>query len=246
MKQVICMKWGTLYGAEYANRLYSMVRKNITGDLRFVCLTDNPEGICKEVECHDCPEVEILEPYNRFGWRKLSLFATSDNLFNLTGEWLYLDLDVVITKSLDTFFTYEPEKPFIVMQNWTQPGMRIGNTSVYRFRVGADAYLLENLLNKHESILNEYPNSQTYISQNVKELTFWPDDWCALFKVQCVPPWPQRFWKSPYLPPRAHVIAFPGVPNPHQAKRGEWPVKKTWKKLYKHIRPTPWINEYWK
>lgn len=245
MKKIICMKWGELYGPEYVNRLYSMARRNTTGDLRFVCLTDNSKGVFKEIECHDCPTVAIPEPYNMKGWRKLSLYAKSESLFNLEGDWLYLDLDVVVTGSLDGFFDYCPEKPFIVMQNWTQPGKGIGNTSAYRFRVGNDDYLLQNLLQNHTDILKQFPNSQTYISRSIKEIAFWPDDWCILFKVQCLPPWPARFWKEPVLPDATRVVAFPGVPNPHQAAVGEWPVKKGYKRLYKFIRPATWIQEHW-
>ena len=51
-KIVICMKWGTLYGAEYVNRLYHAVRRNITGDLRFICFTDNRSDIIDSVECN--------------------------------------------------------------------------------------------------------------------------------------------------------------------------------------------------
>ncbi len=246
MKQVICMKWGTLYGAEYVNRLYSAVRRNTTGELDFVCLTDNPAGIIPDVRCCDCPEIDIPPPHNLRGWRKLNLFARSEHLFNLTGNWLYLDLDVVITGSLDPFFEYEPEASFVVMRNWTQPDSGIGNTSCYRFRVGADEYLLTDLLQQHDVILEKFSNSQSYISRSVKQIEFWPDEWCLLFKVQCIPPWPLRFWKTPVLPKSARVVAFPGVPNPHQAVEGEWPVKAVWKKSYKYIRPAVWINDCWR
>jgi len=64
-------------------------------------------------------------------------------------------------------------------------------------------------------------------------------------EVQCVPPWPQRSWQTPVLPPAARVAAFPGVPNPHEALSGDWPVKAFYKRLYKHIKPTPWIAEAW-
>jgi len=246
MKQVICMKWGQLYGPDYVNRLYAMARRNLTGDLRFVCLTDNTEGIRAEVECHPCPDGSLPAPYDRRGWRKLATYAKSEDLFGLTGDWLFFDLDVVITAPIDDFFTYKPEKSFIVMQNWTQRGKGIGNTSVYRFRVGAETYLLENLIQNLDTEVKTHNNSQTYISRTVKDLTFWPDEWCVLFKVQCVPPWPQRLWKEPVLPPAARVVAFPGVPNPHQAVAGEWPVKTPVKKLYKTIRPARWIDDYWK
>lgn len=245
MKQVICMKWGTLYGPEYVNRLYAMARQHITGPLRFVCLTDDAAGLRPEIECYDCPTIDLPPPRNRLGWRKLTLYRASEHLFGLSGDWLYLDLDVVVSGSLDPFFEFEPEKTFVVMQNWTQPGTGIGNTSVYRFRVGADEYLFDNLIENQATIFEQFRNSQTYISRTVKEITFWPDDWCVLFKTHCVPSWPARFWQEPMLPASARVVAFPGDPNPHDAVRGNWPVKAGYKKLYKHIRPARWIQRIW-
>ena len=38
---IFCMKWGTLYGPEYVNTLYSMVKRNLTLDFRMVCFTDD-------------------------------------------------------------------------------------------------------------------------------------------------------------------------------------------------------------
>lgn len=243
MKQVICMKWGTLYGAEYVNRLYAMVRVNTTGPLRFVCLTDNTQGIRAEVECFDCPLLDIPRPHQLRGWRKISLFARSEALFGLSGAWLYLDLDTVVTDRLDDFFQYEPEQTFLVMKNWTQPNSGIGNTSCYRFTVGAHVDVLERLMANAMPLIKQYRNSQTYISRTISSLQFWPDAWCTTFKVQSVPAWPLRFFKTPRIPRGAKVIAFPGDPNPVEAIRGEWPVKKPFKKLYKHIRPSPWIQD---
>lgn len=244
IKQFICMKWGTLYGIEYLNRLYRMVRRHTTGPIRFVCLTDDAEGADPEIECYDCPTIAIPHPVCNGGWRKLSLYGPSEHLNGITGDWLYLDMDVVVTGSLDPFFSYKPQEPFVVMQNWTQPGKGIGNTSCYRFRVGHDRYLLDNLIDRQDEILKTYRNSQTYISREIKQIAFWPDEWCVLFKVQCLPPWPIRFWKTPFLPPSARVVAFPGVPNPHEALHGQWPTSPM-KKLYKSIRPTPWIAQAW-
>lgn len=239
------MKWGALYGPEYANRLYAMVRRRTTGRLRFVCLTDDARGLRSEIECLPCPTVDLPMPYALRGWRKISLWGEPDRLFGLSGQWLFLDLDVVVTGPLDDFFTYQPEADYLVMQNWTQPGKGIGNTSVFRFRVGAAPYLLDALARRGTEILAAYPNSQTYVSREIRGMGFWPDPWCVLFKVQCVPPWPLRFWQPPRLPAGARVVAFPGVPNPHDAVRGHWPVKRAWKKSYKFIRPATWIEDHW-
>ncbi|MGV6851004.1 MAG: hypothetical protein ACWA5R_02355 [bacterium] len=243
-KQIICMKWGTLFGADYVNKLYAMARRNCTGELRFVCLTDDRNGIRSEVECHGCPDVKVEFRTNP-GWRKLITYADSSDLFGLSGDWLFLDLDVVITGNIDVFFDYKPDQSFVVMQNWTQKGKGIGNTSVYRFRVGAERYLLDNFESNYANYYQKYRIEQSYVSCEVKQLHFWPDEWCLLFKVQCVPVWPLRFWKEAYLPENARIIAFPGDPNPHDAAIGRWPVKKAYKRLYKSIKPVQWVKKLW-
>jgi hypothetical protein len=244
-RQVICMKWGARYPSTYVNRLYAMVRSRVRGPLRFVCLTDDVRGVNPKVECHDCPEIELPLPHRLRGWRKLNLFAPSERLFGLTGDWLFLDLDVVVTGALDDFFTYRPDESFVVMQNWTQPGRGIGNTSVFRFRVGAHPYLPERCVAEFDRIHRAHRNEQVYVSREITSIAFWPDEWCLLFKVQCVPPWPARFWRAPVLPESARVVAFPGSPDPHEAADGQWPCRNRIKKIYKHIRPARWITETW-
>ena len=58
-RHVICMKWGTKYGPEYVNRLYAMVRRHLSGDFRFVCLTDDSTGIHSEVQCLPIPPLDL-------------------------------------------------------------------------------------------------------------------------------------------------------------------------------------------
>ena len=243
MKQVVCMKWGTLYPADYVNKLYGMVRRNVSGPLRFVCLTDDATDVRDEVECMPCPTVDLPRPYNNTGWRKLVLWKPE--LQDMEGDWLFLDLDAIVMKSLDAFFEFEPDVSFVVMQNWTQPGKGVGNTSVFRFRVGAHPYIFDRLEPEFESIHDNYRIEQTYISRTVSEMKFWPDEWCVLFKTHCVPPMPLRWWKAPTAPVGARIVAFPGVPNPHEAVLGNWPAK-WYKKFYKHILPASWIADYWK
>lgn len=243
MKQLICMKWGTLYGADYVNRLYRMIARNITGPFRLICLTDDAEGITPEVQCYPCPTIPLRAPECNYGWRKVTLWAKQIPGFE-SGDVLFLDLDTVITGSLDCFF--EQSGDFIVCPNWTQSGQGIGNTSVYRFRIGAHTELLEKLIQRGPEMLAKYPNSQTYISREIKPgaMTFWPDSWCCSFKVHCVPSGPRRWFEEPHLPPGTKVVAFPGVPNPPDAAVGHWPAP-WYKRFYKHIRPTSWVAQHW-
>ena len=50
MQTVICMKWGTAFGADYVNRLYRGVMRNVARPTRFVVLTDDPSGLADGVE----------------------------------------------------------------------------------------------------------------------------------------------------------------------------------------------------
>jgi hypothetical protein len=243
MKQIVCMKWGSLYPADYVNKLYAMVSRHLDSEFRFVCLTDDSSGIREEVECLPCPKVNIPPPYHNTGWRKITLWA--NHLPSMHGQWLFLDLDLVITSDINDFFNYKPEQPFIVMQNWTQPGTGIGNTSVFRFDVGHYPFLLTELIDKPLQIIKTFKNEQTFVCKRVEHVVFWPDDWCILFKTHCVPALPMRWWKTPTLPSTAKVVAFPGDPNPDMAAIGCWPAKNPIKKVYKTIRPTSWINEHW-
>lgn len=242
VRQFVCMKWGKAYGPHYVNVLYAMVRRNIEGPIRFVCLTDDGSGLRPEVEAKPCPTVDLPPTHRNLPWRKISLWGPS--LPDMDGDWLFLDLDVVVTGPLEDFFTYQPDKTFLVMKNATQPGSGIGNTSVFRFRVGSHPYLLQNLEADPQAVFTKYRNSQTYTSREITEMTFWPDGWCALFKVDCVPPLPQRWWQEPPLPAGARVVAFPGSPNPDEAMAGRWPTK-WYKRFYKTCRPARWIADHW-
>ena len=242
VRRVVCMKWGDRYGPAYVNRLYAMVRRNTTGDLRFICMTDDPAGIRDEVERWDCPTIGIPAPHNNRGWRKVTLFA--ERLGDLSGDVLFLDLDIVITASIDPIFDHPGR--FVIMPNPTQPGSGVGNTSVYRFRVGEHTDVLSTLLEDPERHIDEHVNSQTYISRTLAgEMTFLPPEWCVSFKKQCIPPWPARLWKAPLWPDGARIVIFTGKPDPDEAAQGRWPAPLR-KKLYKRIRPASWVREHWR
>lgn len=117
-RTVICMKWGTLYSAAYVNVLYSACRAHITGDFRFVCLTDDAEGLLPEVEHFPIPDMGLSEfDWKKGGWAKLSVFKPE--LYDITGRCLFLDLDSVVTGSLDEMFDYPGDVVVIdSSENW--------------------------------------------------------------------------------------------------------------------------------
>lgn len=243
MQTVISIKWGDRYGPEYVNRLYNMVMRNTYKPTRFVCFTDDATGVYPEIEIKPLPPINLPERVMNRPWRKVSLWQAP--LSDLTGDILYLDLDLVITGNIDDFFTYQPGK-FAVIRNWTQPGLSIGNTSVYRFTVGQHKFIFDQFNADPEPWLRRYGISQKYVSDQIKDRVFWPRDWCLSFKHSLIPPWPMRFFKTPKLPRDARVVAFTGKPDPEDAVVGSWPNKNFIKCSYKFVKPTPWIAEPWR
>jgi len=242
LQTVICMKWGTRYGADFVNRLYAAVQRNATRPTQLVCLTDDASGVNANVQCEPIPEVNLPDDLALTPWRKLVLWK--DGIAGLSGDVLFLDLDLVVTGNLDEMFDHEPGR-FCVIKNWTQPKANIGNTSCFRFPIGKYSYIFDRLETEQKRILDTYRIEQVYISAEIEDMVFWPELWCASFKHTLLPKWPLNFFKTPKLRSETKIVAFTGKPDQDEAARGEWPVKKPWKKLYKHVRPTPWISDHW-
>ena len=237
------MKWGSRYGPEFVNRMWSAIRRNTERPTRLVCLTDDPSGVDPAVECADIPNIDLPPELINTPWRKLTLWKAP--LHDLSGDCLFLDLDLVITGGLDALFDYEPGR-FCVIENWTQIGDGVGNTSAFRWPVGRFSHIYDDFQADPEMWLSRYRIEQLYISREIADMVFWPRLWCASFKHTLLPKWPRNFFQAPQLPEETRVVAFTGKPDQDEALRGEWPVKAAWKKLYKHVEPTPWIAEHWR
>lgn len=240
---VICTKWGAKYGPDYANRLYSMVQRHLTIPHRFVCFTDDVSGLNPGIETFPMPELPLPESHKNLPWRKIGLF--SPTLGDLKGPTLFLDLDLVIVDNIDSFFTYKPGE-FCIIHNWTHPDRIVGNSSVYRFEVGADSYVYYTILNDMKGQLAKYPNSQTFLSHTVKKLNYWPDEWCKSFKKHCVPKGLKRYLFMAQKPAGAKIVVFHGDPNPDDALVGKWPGFGIPFGLHKFIKPVKWIAQDWK
>lgn len=238
MVNVICIKWGTPYSADDVNKLYGMVARHLTRPFRFACFTDDAAGIRPEVTCFPIPPLGVPRRDNE-GWRKLALFAP--RLGDLAGVALFLDLDVVVTGPLDDLFDLPGD--FIIIENWTQPGEGVGNSSVFRFVIGAHPDIYDRFQADADTVMATHDNEQTVISRAIGKdrLRYWPADWVISFKYHCLPFYLLRLFRAPFLPAGARVVAFHGHPKPAEAIRGEWPGRPL-----KLLKPAPWVAEMWR
>lgn len=238
-KNVICIKWGTKFGPEYVNKLYKMVEKNLKLPHRFVCFTDNTEGLLPGIETRDLPEYVDNEAILDKGWRKLSLFNSP--LADLKGTTLFLDLDIVIRSDLTPFF--EAEGDFLIVKDWDFPNDIIGNSSVFRFEAGKYPEVLTDFYALGDNIRDTYKNEQAYLSYEMHKkgiLKYWDKSWCVSFKRNCLQPFPLNFFKEPKEPQDAKIIVFHGRPTPEQAYNGF-----CGKGGFRYVKPTKWLDKYW-
>ena len=240
MNNVICMKWGTRYGAEYVNRLAAMVRKYLTLPYRFVCFTDDGTGIDPRVEVRPLPEVRLDPERPERGWRKMGVYQ--EKLADLEGQALFLDLDVVIVGDMNPFF--EVPGTFRIIHDWNLHNF-VGNSSVFRFEIGAHADLWEYYRTHEEEIWNAHRNEQLYLSVWMRDhghLQYWNDAWCISFKRHCLRTFPFGYMLPAKKPaPGTRVVVFHGNPNPSVLLNQNWHSKN----FLRAVKKTDWIAENW-
>lgn len=271
IKQVVCIKWGTLYGPEYVNRLYGMVARHLTPPFRLVCLTDYREGLRPEIECFDLPELGCPHPVRTMGkWRKQILWGHEVPGLVTGQPALFIDLDSVIVGPLDDYFNHGEPGDVITARNWARPLERLGQTSVFRFPVGANAHILDDFRSDPQGIADRFRFEQHYVTHAVRGgIKFWPEPWTRHFRLHCLPPWPLRYFRRARLPADARIVTFPGGPNPDDVLVGRWnkrvpPHRSLWshlaatfgvgarvddsrrRHLQRFVLPVPWIAEAWK
>jgi hypothetical protein len=264
--QVICIKWGNRYGPEYVNRIYSMVARNLAAPFRIICFTDDRRGIRPEVVCLDLPELGCPVPTNAPGkFRKLALWNA--DLAGLTGNALFLDLDVVITGPLDELFAYGNPEDVVLARNWIKPLERLGQTSVFRFPIGRHGYMLKDFRADPEGLAGKYQFEQRYVTHCIRGgVRFFPSAWIRHFRLDCLGPWPLRYLRPARLPREARIVMFPGKPDPADAILGRWSAQvehepprqhlgrlldgrytgSAWRHLKRYLLPVPWVAERWR
>ena len=221
---VLCMKWGSLYGPEYVNRLRHGVAKNLSYSHRFICFTDNPEGIELGIEVFPLPNLGLPAAHKDLRWHKLALLGRDLN--GLVGTALFLDLDLVIVNRLEPFFDYPGE--FLIIRDMdlfrAKPLRKltpardrflnhVGNSSVFRMEIGAHFDVLDEFVRDPVAAQAKFKISQQFMSYELDKrglLQFWPKNWCVSFKNHCVPRYFCSYFLDPYIPKDARIVVFAG------------------------------------
>jgi len=250
---VICMKWGKLYGPEYVNFLRAGVGRHLKRPFRFVCFTDDAQGLRDDVQVFPLPHLGLPKGQGDLRWRKLAVFRKQ--LHDLQGTTLFLDLDLVIVDALDDFFEH-PGRFLIIRDDdlFRPKPLRklnpardrflhsVGNSSVFRFEIGQHTYILDAYLADPKGAAERYEISQQFQSAQLAahgDLAYWPSDWCVSFKNACVPRGLKSYLADPAVPAGARIVVFAGTPKMSDVLAGGG---HSW---YRGIGDVRWLHQAW-
>ena len=247
---VACIKWGTAFGPDYVNRLYSGVRRHLARPVRFLCMTDAGDGIHPDVEILPLPDEpfqaemeKALAVADRKGaMRKVSLFRPG-LIAGLDGPVLGFDLDVVITGSLDDLVDFAPGT-VAMRADWVEArrGRPTGHGSVFRFDPALHPWLYQTMAADPAGTVAQARGSEqrmtSHLALDRDAFAYLPPDWVVSFKHDCYRPWPLNWVAEPRLPPGARVVCFHGHPKMPEAVAG-------YRDVLRGCPPTGWLKEHW-
>jgi len=229
MVDIVCVNWGSKYGTEYTRKLYEMVKRNTTRDFKFYCLTDN-------LSIYDTPIIPVKIKGGYAGWwNKMQIFR--DDMLP-AGEYLYLDLDVVIVDNIDSILDFTG---FGITRDFINPdtgilGGKEYNSSVMRFTqdINLWKFFYKNQ-EKWKKIQAQIPffGDQNVISAYLNEKAYanpFPDEWLWSFKMGTLrgrrPVEHDKFFGA-QIPNNGKICIFHGLPNPSDVSV-DW-VTENWR-----------------
>ena len=111
--KINCLKWGELYNSEYVNRAYGGLLKHCNEPFHFVCYTDNPDNISKDIEVRNIQELRPYATKMVFTYEKLMLIDMID-----FDKIFWIDLDVLIHKDVTDIITRKLDNITFIWNYW--------------------------------------------------------------------------------------------------------------------------------
>lgn len=220
MIDIVCVKWGDRYSAEYVNKLYLAVERNVTVPHTFTCFCDNPEDLI-------CPTKPLIVDNLETWWNKMTLFSRD---LPVENEYtMFLDLDIVITNSLDDVIEEAMKNDFNIIKGvWAK---WVWNSSFIIWRRKVLYHLGEDLGRFVDVGRGKGYSDQDFIRENsgVKPVFFqdmFPDQIVSYKAKVLGQDMGGRVVETPVDPESAKIVYFHGKPRPHEVQ-AEW-ITKHW------------------
>jgi len=218
MLTVVCVKVGNRYGPEYVEKLNNAAGQYLPLD-EFVCVADDPKA----------DGDIIISPISGLPgwWQKMGLFQDPPwGEESLRGHrLLYLDLDVVITGSLDDLVNYPTE--FAMHLDFQKPWKCA--SAVMVLDAGSRTWIWDHFNAHRAEIMKQCHGDQDYLGLLQQTACIYrpqikPKPHCDFLPQRWVRSYKMHAKEGP--PEDCRVVAFHGKPDPADIQEG-W-VKERW------------------
>jgi len=220
-KNILVLKHGQKYSADYVNKMYNMVSANLEYDFNFYCITEDPDHLNPKINVILLPTVAVT------GWWYKPYIFSAD--LPIEGTILYLDLDLVVTNSLNRLFDFYPSE-YCIIRDFTRsmrPNWEKYNSSVVRFEKGQLDYVWQKFKKEHLLIMRKFYGDQDYLWEATQgKAKVYPDAWVRSWKWEVrkdkrfkpgQPRGQRELIDIEHIkaPDDCCIVAFHGDPNPH-------------------------------
>jgi hypothetical protein len=164
-----------MYQPEHVHRLWGMLSEHLTIPHRFICITDNADGL--ECETYPMWKMEGFENYPSFLPNCFArLFIFSKEAKSIFGDKvLSIDLDCIITANIDSLIT---DDSFKICKGYSAPY----NGSMYQVRPGEHPEVWDSLSRKAHKMaqkqharegVQHYGSDQAWLSHMLPNYPMW-------------------------------------------------------------------------
>lgn len=219
-----CVIHGNKYDWEYVERLYSMIKRNTTRDLKFHVFTEANRAVPPHMTKHALKEWTGISGPRKSWWYKMQLFDHR----RLATQLLYLDLDVVIVDGIDWIFDNDPQHFWSIRDfrhlwksSWTGMNSSIMFWDTVKFHWVWNEFCNQNI----DKLVREYHGDQEYLSALLvdKHLRFFDSAKIKSWRWEIKDGGLNMRTREYHLPnagsiltPNANILIFHGEPKPHE------------------------------
>lgn len=228
---LIVVKWGNKYSPQYVINLYNSVKSKCSLDFQFIVFTDNTEGLPKNLGWQFVKLPDWGFTSEKAWWYKLEIFSKHNSI---SGNNLYIDLDVVIIGDIAPFWKFESTK-FRICRDFNRAFIRNYkncNSSVMAWQDTSMNNLWIEFAKDIKGITKRHRGDQDFINSQIKDSIFWPDEWAISWKWEAwrggkVTSTQYRKEELKTIIPRdTKILVFHGKPNPDECE--DPMIKKLW------------------
>ncbi len=220
-----------VYPAEYANRLYNMLRMNCSLPFNAYCFSDTPQDLWPDITPIPIPTV-----YKGW-WNKPYVYSDL-----VPDGWIvYFDLDIIIRQDISAVISYALENTQEIAC-WADAISWMGekfNSSCQIFKKGTMRHIFNEFLHQYPAIQDRAGGDQVWVGPQLKNILFLNEkfpNFVQSFKTHVLTQKNDTMYLNRHKFEESMIIDFHGPPKPHQLLHIPF-IAEIWNKAGQYPKP---------